>query len=308
MTASPTYTWIVFAVVVAAALVLDLAVFHRKSRQLTFKLAVIESAGWIGLALLFNLWVYLTRGSRAGEEFLTGYLVEKSLSVDNIFVFLLIFRAFGIAAEFQHKVLYYGVVGALALRGVFVVAGVTLLRHIHFTVYIFGGILLLTGLDMFQRGERMARPERNGLVRALTRFLPVQSDYTGHAFLVKPGRQWNATPLLVALIAIEAMDIIFAVDSVPAVLAITRDTFIVYSSNAFAILGLRALYFAVADVLNRARFVHQGIATILLFVGAKMLLGEKAAISTGLSLGIIATILAATIAASLLFPKSSAER
>jgi tellurite resistance protein TerC len=307
MTANPTYTWIVFAVVVAVALVLDVSVFHRKRRRLTFKLALAETAGWMGLALAFNLWVYFTRGSRAGVEFLTGYLVEKSLSVDNIFVFLLLFRAFGVAPESQHKVLYYGVVGALALRGLFVLAGVALLRHIHFTTYVFGAILLLTAAIMLRRGERVMPPERNWLVRTLTRFFPVQTEYSGDAFLAKQGSQSVATPLLVALIAVEAMDIVFALDSVPAVLAITRDTFIVYSSNAFAILGLRALYFAVADTLNRIRFVHQGIATILLFVGAKMIVSDRIAIPAGVSLAIVGVVLVAAIAASLVFPKRTVD-
>jgi tellurite resistance protein TerC len=308
MTPTSAYEWAVFAVVIVVALVLDLLVFHGKTRRRTFKLALIETSAWIALALAFNLWVYLARGSRSGLEFLTGYLVEKSLSVDNIFIFLVIFRAFGLTAERQHKVLFYGVVGALVLRAAFVLAGVALLQHIHFTVYVFGAILLLTGLNMLRTGERVVKPEQNWLVRAVRRLVPVNNDSTVGGFLVKSGSRWNATPLLLALVAIEAMDIIFAIDSVPAVLAITRDTFIVYCSNAFAILGLRALYFALADILNKLRFVHHGIALILVFVGGKMLIGERMPISAGVSLVVIAIILTATVAASLLIPRLSVSR
>lgn len=308
MTRIAAYQWIVFAVVIAVALVLDLVVFHRKTRRRTFRLALIETSAWIGLALIFNLWVYFTRGSQSGLEFLTGYLVEKSLSVDNIFAFLLIFRAFGLTADRQHKVLFYGVIGALVMRGAFVLAGVALLQRIHFSVYVFGAILLLTGLNMLRTGERIIKPEQTWFVRAITKWLPVQNDSTADTFLLKSRSRWQATPLLLALVAIEAMDVIFAIDSVPAVLAITRDTFTVYSSNAFAILGLRALYFALADILNTLRFVHQGIALILVFVGGKMLLGERIAISAETSLVVIALIVSGTIAASMLVPRSSVSR
>ena len=305
MAETPVHMWVIFWGVVAAALVLDIAVLHRKPHKISLKQALGESAAWIGLALAFNLWIYFARGPQAGVEFLTGYLVEKSLSLDNVFVFLIIFRAFGVPAEFQHKVLYYGVLGALVLRGVFVLAGVSLLQHFHFTVYVFGAILFLVGLKMLWPGERTIQPEKNWLVRLAQRVAPVQHEYAGGAFWVKRGGKWNTTPLFLALVAAEAMDIIFAVDSVPAVLAITRDTFIVFSSNAFAILGLRALYFAVAKVLSRVRFIHQGLAAILIFVGAKMLGSERVAISAAASLGIIAGILVVTIAASLAFPQNA---
>lgn len=295
--------WIIFALVVLVALILDLVVFHRKANKISLPGALLESAGWIGLALCFNVWVYHALGPRAGVEFLTGYLVEKSLSVDNIFVFILIFRAFRVPGRSHHKVLYYGVVGALVLRAIFVFAGVELLQLAHALKYVFGGFLLLTGVRMMIPGERVIRPERNWLVRIARRFMPVLTDYDGENFLVQRDHRWHATPLFLALIAVEAMDIIFAVDSVPAVLAITRESFIVYSSNAFAILGLRALYFALADILPRLRFLHQGLALIIIFVGGKMLTGDRRPISPEVSLGIIALTLLATVLASLAFPR-----
>jgi tellurite resistance protein TerC len=300
--------WAIFGVTVAVALVLDVAVFHRTARRLTFRRALAESAGWIGLALAFNAWIYFARGPRAGIEFLTGYVVEQSLSIDNVFVFLIVFRAFGVAANLQHRVLYYGVIGALVLRGVFVAAGVALLTRVHFMIYVFGAILLLTGLDMFRPHKRPAKPDDNWLVRLAAKVIPIQRDYEGEKFLIRTPTGFNATPLFLALIAIEATDILLAIDSVPAVLAITRDAFIVYSSNVFAILGLRALYFAVAEMLARLRFLHQGLAAILLLTGAKMLLSEKLAISDLASLAAIVAIMAITIAASLAFPAKASTR
>src|SRR5580693_5246675 len=306
MLGTPIHVWIVFFVTTAAALVIDLGVFHRKNHTIALREALLESAGWISVSLLFNLWLYYSQGPQAGVEFLTGYLVEKSLSVDNIFVFLLIFQAFHVPAQSQHKVLFLGVLGALVMRAAFVLAGVELLQTFHAVLYVFGALLLLTGLRMFLPVKRTLHPERNWLVRTARRIMPVVDDYDGERFLVKRSGKWSATPLFLALVALEAMDIIFAVDSVPAVLAITRDTFIVYSSNVFAILGLRALYFALADILPRFRFLHQGLAAIIIFVGTKMVLSDHFPISSLASLAVIAAILAATVAASLLFPRRAA--
>jgi len=302
MLGTPAHFWLIFLLTMVAALVIDLGVFHRKSHTVGLKEALLESVAWISVSLLFNVWVYFSQGPQAGLEFLTGYLVEKSLSVDNIFVFLIIFQSFKIPAKSQHKVLFYGVVGALVMRAIFVIAGVELLQYFHGVIYIFGAILLLTGLRMFFPGRRATQPDRNWLVRIARRVIPFTDDSGGQSFLVRREGRWNATPLLMALVAVEAMDIIFAVDSVPAVLAITRNTFIVYSSNAFAILGLRALYFALADILPRFRFLHQGLAIILLFVGGKMVSSEWVPVSSVLSLAIIGSILIATVAASLFFP------
>jgi tellurite resistance protein TerC len=299
MLGTPIHVWVVFAIVIAAALVLDLGVLHRKSKKVSLRVALVESAAWIVLSLLFAVYVHFSRGTQAGVAFLTGYLVEKSLSVDNIFVFVLIFRAFQVPERSQHKVLFYGVIGALVMRALFVLAGVELLQNFHFILYIFGGILVVTAIQMLRPGQRAIEPERNWLVRITRQFIPVLTDYAGDDFWVKRERKWNATPLFMALVAVEAMDIVFAVDSVPAVLAITRDTFIVYSSNAFAILGLRALYFALADILPRFRFLHQGLAAILLFVGFKMIASDWIDLPDLVALGVIAGILLITIVASL---------
>jgi len=302
MLGTPIHVWVVFAVVIVAALVLDLGVFHRKSQKVTLRGALIESAAWIVLSLLFAVYVHFSRGTQAGVEFLTGYLVEKSLSVDNIFVFVLIFRAFQVPERSQHRVLFYGVAGALVMRALFVLAGIELLQNFHFILFIFGAILVVTAIQMLRPGQRAIQPERNWLVRITRRFVPVLTGYAGEAFWVKRERKWHATPLFMALVAVEAMDIVFAIDSVPAVLAITRDTFIVYSSNAFAILGLRALYFAVADILPRFRFLHQGLAAILIFVGLKMIASDWIDLPDLASLGVIAGILTITIVASLAVP------
>jgi tellurite resistance protein TerC len=302
MMGTPIHVWVIFGAAIIVALVLDLGVLHRRAHAVQLKEALIESAAWISLALLFNLWLYFARGPLAGVEFFTAYLVEKSLSVDNIFVFLLIFQAFKIPPKSQHRVLYFGIAGALVLRAVFVLAGITLLRAFHPIMYIFGAVLLFTGLKMLLPRKRALHPENNWMVRVARRMIPVVDNYEGQQFLVRESGGWKATPLFLALVAVEAMDIIFAVDSVPAVLAITRDTFIVYSSNVFAILGLRALYFALADILPRFRFLHQGLAAIVIFVGTKMIVSDHLPISAVTSLVVIALILGATIMASLILP------
>jgi len=294
--------WVGFSIAVVVAMGLDLGIFHRKARRITLKEALAESAGWIGLALVFDIWVYVSMGHRAGLEFLTGYVVEKSLSIDNIFVFLLIFQGLAVPSQSQHRVLYFGVVGALVMRAIFVFGGVVLLDRFHFVLFVFGGILIVSAVVMLWPGGRTIRPERNWLVRFVRRITPMTPGYEGeHFFLRRAGKNYG-TPLLLALVAIEATDILFAVDSVPAVLAITRDTFLAYSSNVFAILGLRALYFALADLLPRFRFMRPGLAAILLFTGAKMLASERIPISTGVSLGVILGIVTVMAGASALWP------
>ncbi len=305
MLGTPLHLWIVFLATVVAALVIDLGVFHRKSHTIQLKEALLESLGWITVSLLFNVWIYYSQGHQAALEFLTGYLVEKSLSLDNIFLFLIIFESFKIPAKSQHRVLFYGVIGALVMRALFVVAGVELLQYFHSVIYVFGAILLFTSIRMVLPATRTTQPNQNWLVRLTRRFMPYSDDPTASHFFVKQSGRLSATPLFMALVAVEAMDIVFAVDSVPAVLAITRNTFIVYSSNAFAILGLRALYFALAGLLPRFRFLHQGLAAILFFVGGKMVLSEWVTVSAPWSLAVIAAILAATIAASMIFPAKS---
>ena len=299
MPTTPVHVWAIFGVVIAAALLADLAVFHRKSHEIRLKEALLESTAWIALALAFNAWIYLSRGQEAALQFFTGYVVEKSMSIDNIFVFILIFDALRVPSRSQHKVLYYGVGGALVLRVIFVLAGVELLAKFHAILYLFGAILLVTGVRMLLPGSRKIRPERNWLVRLARWIVPVTDDYTAGAFWLKQNNQWSATPLFVALVAVEAMDIIFAVDSVPAVLAITRDSFIAFSSNAFAILGLRALYFALAGVLPRLRYLHQGLAAIVIFIALKMFANDRLQIPTAYSLGVIGVIITVTVVASI---------
>lgn len=294
--------WAGFGAVVLAAIALDLGVLHRKAHRIGMRAALVESAGWIGLAVAFNGWVYVSLGHRAGLEYFTGYIVEKSLSIDNIFLFLLIFQGLRVPAHLQHKVLYYGVAGAVVMRGIFVFGGVALLDHFHWVLYLFGAILLLTAGRMLFTAEPEIDVEHHWLLSAVRRFIRVTPEYEGGNFFLRRGGKWNATPLLVALVAVEAADIVFAVDSVPAVLAVTRNVFIAFSSNVFAILGLRALYFALADLLPRFRFLRPGLAAILLFAGIKILANDRLPMSVGLSLGVIVAIVAVMIAASLLWP------
>jgi TerC family integral membrane protein len=295
--------WVVFGVLVAAAVAADLIVFRPKTDRVTLAQALIESAAWVALALGFGLWIYLSRGRQAGVEYITSYVLEKSLSADNVFVFLIIFRTFGVGPRAQHRVLYTGIVGAVILRLAFVLAGIALLERFHVVTYLFGAILVIAGANMLRSGEEAPRAECNWLIRLLRKLMPIGASSGGEHFWVRERGRWSATPLLVALIAIEVMDVIFAADSVPAVLSITRDPFIAYSSNVFAILGLRAMYFALAHLMTRLRFLHEGLAVILLFTGAKMLVAERFAIPTVASLGAIVLILAITAAASWLAPR-----
>jgi len=300
-----TTNWIIFGVIVAAALALDLFVVHRKSLAVTLKRALAETCGWIGLALSFGAWIYFWRSRQLAVEFFTAYLLEKSLSADNILVFLLIFRALGIDARYQHRVLYTGILGALVMRLAFVLVGIQLLRHFHFALYVFGAALMVLGTYMlFSR--RGFRPDKSWLLRVVRKIHPVDSSYQGDKFWIHVDGRRIFTPLLLALVAIEVTDLLFALDSVPAVLAITRDPFIAYSSNVFAILGLRAIYFGVAEIMKSLRFLHQGLAAILLFVGAKMLFSETIPISTPVSLGVILGALLLGALASWLLP--SADR
>ena len=296
--------WTVFGVTVVAALAVDIGIFHRKAAPITAKKALIETFAWMGLSLIFAVWIYFMRGPQAGLEFVTGYVIEKSLSIDNILVFLLIFQALRVPDELQHRVLYSGVIGALVMRALFVFAGVALLRHFHPVVFVFGAILLVAGVRLLVAAAKNAQPEQSRIVRALASMFRASDEFHGRKFWVKEQTGWTATPLLLALIAVEVMDVVFAVDSVPAVLAVTRDSFIAYSSNAFAILGLRAMYFALAGLLPRLRFLEAGLAALLIFVGVKMVLPERIEIPTGISLASIAAIMAVAIGASLLRPKS----
>ncbi|HXX19080.1 MAG TPA: TerC/Alx family metal homeostasis membrane protein [Candidatus Acidoferrum sp.] len=307
MSSASASMWAIFGVAVAVAIGVDLGVFHRGPRRIRLKAALLETAAWIAVSLAFNLWVYVSRGREAGMQFLAGYVIEKSLSVDNILVFGVIFRGLGVPTESQHRVLYGGVIGALLMRALFVIGGVQLLSHFRSILYFLGALLLLTGLRMIYPRARKIQSERSWLVRIVRRVVPMTEEFHGDEFIVRDEAQWTATPLLLTLVAIEITDIIFAVDSVPAVLAITRDTFIAYSSNVFAVLGLRAMYFGLAEILPRLRFLHHGLAAVLIFVGTKMLVANWRAISTEASLAAIGAILALTAVASFLWPAGNAN-
>jgi len=297
--------WALFGLVVLGLLALDLGVFHRKSHEVHFREALTWSGVWIGLALAFNVVVWAAMGPQAGLEFLTAYLIEKSLSVDNIFVIALIFGAFAVPAAYQHRVLFWGILGALVFRAAFIAGGIALLEAFHWTVYVFGAVLLVTAVKLVFEKDKEVHPEKNPFLRLFTRLVPVTPAYEGDRFFVRRGgRRW-ATPLLVALLFVELTDILFAVDSVPAVLAISRDPFIVYTSNVFAILGLRALYFALAGVLKLFHHLHYGLAAILAFVGVKLVVSPLFKMPTAVSLGFIALALVLSILASLKWPRKA---
>jgi len=291
--------WVAFNIFVLVMLALDLGVFHRKAHVIKIKEALIWSAAWITLALLFNLGVYFWRGPETALEFFTGYLIEKSLSVDNIFVFLLIFSYFGVPPLYQHKVLFWGILGALIMRAVFIAMGITLIEKFHWTIYLFGAFLILIGMKMAVQKERKIQPERNPLLRLFRRWVPVTEDYAEGRFVVKRAGSYLATPLFIVLVAVETTDIIFAVDSIPAILAITLDPFIVYTSNVFAILGLRALYFALAGVMELFHHLHYGLSAVLVFVGIKMLITDLYKIPVSIALSVVAGILLISVMASI---------
>jgi tellurite resistance protein TerC len=284
-------------------LILDLGVFHRKAHVVKIREALLWSAIWIALALIFNLGIYFWRGEEAALEFLTGYLIEKSLSVDNIFVFVMVFSYFRVPALYQHKVLFWGILGALIMRAIFIFAGISLIQHFHWVIYIFGSLLILTGVKMAVQKDKEIHPEKNPVLKLFRKFMPVIHRYEGDKFFVKQNNRLFATPLFIVLLVVETTDLIFAVDSIPAILAVTLDSFIVYTSNVFAILGLRALYFALAGIMNLFRYLNYGLSAILIFVGAKMLVADFYKLPIGIALGVVAGILIISIVASLLWPR-----
>jgi len=297
--------WIAFNIFVFGMLALDLGVFHRKAHIIKIREALIWSAAWIILALLFNLGIYFWQGEESALEFLTGYLIEKSLSVDNIFVFLLIFSYFDVPFLYQHKVLFWGILGALIMRAVFIAAGITLIENFHWVIYIFGAFLILTGVKMTLQKDKKIRPEGNPVLRLFRRLVPVTKGYEGGRFFVKRAGRYLSTPLFVVLLVVETTDVLFAVDSIPAILAVTLDPFIVYTSNVFAILGLRALYFAVAGMMQLFHYLHYGLSAILVFVGVKMFLADFYKIPIGIALGTIAVILFFSVIASVVWPREA---
>ena len=291
--------WAGFTLFVLAMLALDLGVFHRKAHVVGFKEALGWSVVWVVLALAFGVGVWQLYGEQRGLEYLTGYLIEKALSVDNIFVFVVLFSAFAVPAAYQHRVLFWGILGALVMRAAFIVLGAALIQRFHWVLYVFGAILVLTGVKLLLQREQEVHPERNPLFRLFRRLVPAVSEYNGQSFtVVRDGKRF-ATPLLLVLAAIEATDLVFAVDSVPAIFAITSDPFIVYTSNVFAILGLRAMYFLLADVVMRFQYLKVGLALVLVFVGAKMLIADIYKVPIVVSLLVVATLICGSILASL---------
>lgn len=298
---TPMMFWIIFNVFVLLMLALDLGVFHRKSHEVSVKEALTWTFIWIFLSLIFNVILYFWRGQQQALEFFTGYLVEKALSVDNIFVFIMIFTYFQIPTKYQHKVLFWGILGALIMRVIFIFAGVALLEKFHFTIYIFGALLIFTGIKMFNHSNSKINPEKNPVLKFFKKFMPVTQTLHEDKFFTKIDGKRFATPLFLVLILVETTDLIFAVDSIPAILAITQDQFIVYTSNVFAILGLRSLYFALAGIIHRFWLLSYGLAIVLVFVGIKMILIDFYKIPIEWSLLFIATIIASSIFFSLKF-------
>jgi tellurite resistance protein TerC len=299
------FFWIGFHLFIFTMLALDLGVFNKRTHKIAVKEALIWSSVWITLALMFDVFIFLQFGRTQALEFLTGYVIEYSLSVDNIFVFILIFTFFAVKAQYQHKILFWGILGALIMRGIFIFTGVALINKFHWIVIIFGGFLVITGIKMlFQKEATDVAPEKNAVVKLFRKFLPVTETLHGDSLFIKQNKRLFATPLFLVLLVIESSDLIFATDSIPAILAISKDTFVVYTSNIFAILGLRSLYFAVSGIMSVFRFLKVGLAFVLAFVGFKMLASYiNLEIPILLSLAIIVTILLVSILASILIKK-----
>lgn len=304
--------WVGFNAAVLVMLALDLGVFHRHSHRVTLREAAVWSTVWVALSLAFGYGLAVSMGREAGLQFLTGYLIEKALSVDNIFVFVLIFSYFRVPDEHQHRVLFWGILSALIMRGAMIGAGAYLIERFHWIMYVFGAFLAYTGVRLATREGHEVHPEKNPVLALVRRMMPVTSEYDGHHFFVRlapagPSRgRLAATPLMVVLLLVETTDLLFALDSIPAIFAVTTDPFLVYTSNICAILGLRSLYFLLAGVVNRFHYLQLGLSVVLIFVGVKMLLTDLYEVPIVLSLAIIALVLALSVVASLLFPKAPA--
>lgn len=294
--------WGLFNVFIIAMLIVDLMVFNRDAHKISVKESLVWTAIWIALACVFGVGVYWFMGGPTALDYYTGYLIEKSLSVDNIFVFLLVFQYFSVPAKLQHKVLFWGIFGALVFRALFIFAGVALLQNFHWIIYVFGAFLVFTGIKLALEKDKEVHPERNPVIKFVRKLIPITKSFHGDDFFIKKAGKRMATPMFIVLIVIETTDIIFALDSIPAILAITQDEFIIYSSNAFAILGLRALYFALSAIMDKFHHLHYGLAVVLIFVGIKMLISEYYHIPTPWALGFIVVTLTASIFASIWFP------
>jgi tellurite resistance protein TerC len=291
-------SWIIFAVIVGGLLFFDLFIFHREARAVRMREAGAWVAVWVALGLAFGGWIFLTRGSTSGAEYLAGYLIEYSLSMDNVFVFAVLFTYFAVPAQYQHRLLFWGVFGAIVFRAIFIVAGTALLQSFHFVIYVFGALLLFTAWRMVTTGTENVDPSANPILRLMRRVIRITDDFDGQKFFTRRNGALWATPLFAALVVIETSDIMFAIDSVPAILAITTDTFIVFTSNAFAIMGLRSLYFLLAGLIERFEYLKYGLAALLAFAGLKMILSDVVHLDVWVSLGIIVTILVVSVAIS----------
>jgi tellurite resistance protein TerC len=301
MSEVPVFWWVAFNAFVIVMLSLDLGVFHRKAHSVSLKEALLWTAVWVTLALAFNTWIYFEMGWLKATEFFTGYVVEKSLSVDNLFIIAVLFTFFGVPAIYQHKILFWGIFGALVMRALMIAAGAALLTNFAWITYVFAGILFFTGIKMLFATNEVIDFEKNIALRLLRKVIPLTKEFHGDKFFVKQGAKWAATPMFAVLICVEFTDLIFAVDSIPAIFAITQDIFIVYTSNVFAILGLRSLYFALSGILPYFHFLKYGLGVILCFVGAKMALAHTTwKLDSMVSLGVITGILAITILASII--------
>jgi tellurite resistance protein TerC len=299
--------WILFNLFVLGMLALDLGLLRRPGHTVKFREALAWTLIWVGLAGAFALLVYSRYGHATGVEFVTGYVIELSLSVDNLFIFILIFRFFRVAPEHQHKVLFWGIVGALVMRAAFIVVGIGLIRRFHWITYIFGALLVYSGIKLFRQHEAGIEPQNNPVLRLFRRWVPTTENYEGDKFVVRRGRLY-ATPLLVVLVLVESMDLVLATDSIPAVLAITLKPFIVYTSNVFAVLGLRSMYFLLAGMMELFHYLHYGLAAILIFVGAKMLVSNYYPIPTLAALGVVGGVLLISVLASLLHPQNQRQK
>ncbi len=295
----PGWLWVAFLVGVMGLLLIDLLVLHRESHEISMREATVTSIGWIGLGVAFTLVVWATLGGTAAGQYITGYIIEKSLSVDNVFVWAVIFGYFSVPNKYQHRVLFWGIFGALVLRAIFIFAGVALLERLEWLLFVFGGFLLFTAVRVYSHEPGDIHPERNPVLKLVRRFVPVSAGYDGQRLFTRIDGRRLATPLFVVLVLIEATDVVFAVDSVPAILAVSRDPFVVFSSNAFAILGLRALYFMLAGARDRLVYLNRGLGVILAYVGVKMIVSQWYHIDAFISLGVIAVILTVTVVASL---------
>jgi tellurite resistance protein TerC len=306
MFANSTWLWIGFAAFILIMLSLDLGLFNRKAHTIRYREAAIWSGVWITLALIFAGIVFWDQGTERGLQFVTGYLIELSLSVDNLFVFLLIFSYFKVPSRYQHRVLFWGLLGALVMRLTMIFVGGALINRFHWIIYIFGAFLVYTGLKMFRQEETNIQPEQNPVVRLVTRYIPITRHYEDEKFFTRSAGRRVGTLLLLVLVIVEVTDLVFAVDSIPAIFAVTTNTFIVYTSNVFAILGLRSMYFLLAGVVERFHYLKLGLAIVLTFIGVKMLIVMAGVqIPIAISLGVVASVLVAAVAASLLWPKES---